>query len=74
MRLIFENGDITRVEADDRPRAVGRRNVPTRWHGGCCDYREVDGCRIPTQAVASWLLEDGPFEYWHGRITAFRMK
>jgi hypothetical protein len=74
VRLIFESGDITRVEADDRPRAVGRRTVPTRWYGRCCDYRQVDGCRIPTQAVVSWLLEDGPFEYWRGRVTRFRMK
>jgi hypothetical protein len=74
VRLIFENGDITRVEADDRPRAVGRRSVPTRWQGCCHDYREIDGCRIPTQAVVSWLLGDGPFEYWRGRVTAFGMK
>jgi hypothetical protein len=74
VRLIFENGDITRIEADDRPRAVGRRLVPTRWEGGCWDYRQMDGCRIPTRAAASWLLEDGPFEYWRGRVTEFRMK
>jgi hypothetical protein len=74
VRLIFENGDITRVEADDRPRMVGCRIVPTRWEGRCCDYRQMNGCRIPTRAVASWLLEDGPFEYWRGRVTAFRMK
>ena len=74
VRLIFENGDITYVEADDRPRAAGRHIVPTRWQGRCCDYREVNGCRIPTRAVASWLLEDAPFEYWRGRITAFRMR
>jgi hypothetical protein len=74
VRLIFENGDITRVEADDRPRAIGRRTVPTRWQGRCCDYREVHGCRIPSWAVVSWFLEDGPFEYWRGGVTAFRMK
>jgi hypothetical protein len=74
VRLIFENGDITHVEADDRPRAVGRRIVPTRWQGRCRDYREVCGCRIPTRAVVSWLLKDGPFEYWRGRITALGMK
>jgi len=74
VRLIFENGDIARVEADDRPGAVGRRIVPTRWQGRCCDYREVDGCRIPTRAAASWLLENGPFEYWRSRVTAFGMQ
>jgi hypothetical protein len=74
VRLIFENGDITRIEADDRPRMIGRRIVPTRWQGRCCDYREMNGCRIPTRAVVSWLLEDRPFEYWRGRVTAFQMK
>jgi len=36
VRLLLENGDITRVEADDRPCAVGRRIVPTRWQRRCC--------------------------------------
>jgi hypothetical protein len=74
VRLIFEDGDITRVEADDRPRMVGRRIVPTRWQGRCFDYREVNGCRIPTRAVVSWLLENGPLEYWRGTVTAFRLE
>ena len=74
VRLIFENGDITRVEADDRPRTVGSCTVPTRWEGRCCDYRELDRCRIPTRAVASWLLEGGAFEYWRGQVTEFRVK
>jgi hypothetical protein len=73
VRLIFEDGDVTRIEADDRPRAVGRRLVPTRWEGRCYDYRQMDGRRIPTRATVSWLLEDGAFEYWRGRVTEFRM-
>lgn len=72
VRLIFENGDISWVEADDRPRAAGCRIVPTSWQP--CDYREMSGCRIPTREVVSWLLDAGPFEYWRGRVTAFRMK
>jgi hypothetical protein len=74
VRLIFENGDITRIEADDRPRMVGRSIVPTRWQVRCCDYREMNGCRIPTSAVVSWMLEDGSFEYWRGCLAAFGMK
>jgi hypothetical protein len=74
VRLIFRNGDIACIEADDRPRAVGRHIVSTRWEGRCWDYRQMDGCRIPTKAAVSWLLEDGPFEYWRGRVTAFRIK
>lgn len=74
VRLVFENGDITRIEADDRPRAVHGRTILTRWHGRCFDYREMDGRRIPTRAVVSWLLEEGPFDYWRGRVTAVRME
>ena len=74
VRLIFENGDIARMEADDRPRMVGHRIVPTRWQGHCCGYREMKGCRIPTRTAVSWLLQDGPFEYWRGRVTAFGIK
>jgi hypothetical protein len=74
VRLVFENGDITRIEADDRPRAVHGRTIPTRWHGRCFDYREMDRCGIPTRAVVSWLLEEGPFDYWRGMVTAARME
>ena len=31
----------------------------------------MNGCRIPIRAAATWLSEDGPFEYWRGTITAF---
>jgi uncharacterized protein DUF6544 len=72
--LIFEDGDVTRIEAHDRPRAAGRRFVPTRWEGRCSAYRKIGGCRIPTRAAVSWLLQDGPFEYWRGSVTAFGMK
>jgi hypothetical protein len=26
------------------------------------------------QAAVSWLLEDGPFEYWRSKVTAFQRK
>lgn len=74
MRFVFENGDIVRVEADDRPRAAGRRIVPTRWQACCGDYREMGGCRIPTRAAVSWLLDGNLFEYWHGKLTAYRVE
>jgi hypothetical protein len=56
VRLIFENGDIARMEADDRPRMVGHRIVPTRWQGHCCDYREMiskPSCCMP-RGSALW--------------------
>jgi Family of unknown function (DUF6920) len=74
VKLVFDNGEITRMEADDRPRAIGRRIVATRWQELCRGYREIAGCRIPTEAAVSWFLDDGPFEYWRGKITASGMK
>jgi hypothetical protein len=72
--LVFENGDIVRIEADDRPRAVGGRMVPTRWRGRFFDYHEMDGCRIPIRGVVSWLSDDGSFDCWRGKVTAFTMR
>jgi hypothetical protein len=74
VRLVFENGDIVRIEADDRPRAVGGRMVPTRWRGRFFDYHEMDGCRIPIRGVVSWLSDDGSFDCWRGKVTAFTMR
>ncbi|HJU16554.1 MAG TPA: DUF6544 family protein [Stellaceae bacterium] len=71
VRLSFENGDLARIEADDRPRAVGGVTIPTGWRGRFFDYREIGGCRIPTRAEASWLLDEGPFACWRGTVTAF---
>jgi hypothetical protein len=74
VRLIFENGDVARIEADDRPRVAGHSIVPTRWQGCCGDYREFEGCRIPTRAAVSWSLDHSPFEYWRGRVTAYGLR
>ena len=73
VRLIFENGDVVRADAEDRPRLVGGRTIPTRWGAQCFDYREIDGCRVPTRAVVSWFLESGPFDYFRGSLTAWRL-
>jgi hypothetical protein len=50
VRLVFEHGDIVRIEADDRPRIVSGRLVPTPWGGRYLDYGEVNGWRTPTRA------------------------
>jgi hypothetical protein len=74
VRLLFEAGDITGIEADDRPRAAAGRTIPTPWRGRFFDYRTIGGCRIPTRAVVGWLLDDGPFDCWRGTITNYEMR
>jgi hypothetical protein len=69
--LIFEYGDLSRVEADDRPHSVAGRIVPSRWLGRFFDYAQTEAGYLPRRAEASWLLPDGPFAYWRGELTAY---
>jgi hypothetical protein len=61
VRLIFEDGDIARIEADDRPRMAGRRIVPTRWEGCCGDYREVEGLPHTDPGGGELVVGQRPF-------------
>jgi hypothetical protein len=74
VRLAFHAGDITGIEADDRPRTEGNRTVPRRWTGRFFDYRTMNGCRIPVRADVSWVLPDGVFQCWQGEITALETR
>lgn len=74
VRLRFENGDVVRVEAGNRPRMLGRRLVPTPWAGCFYDYRDWNGWRIPMRAEAGWMLDAGMFVYWRGEITDYRSR
>ncbi len=64
-----QDGDIIRSSAPDRPRLVGDQEIETPWFGTFSDYKVLEGYRIPTWGEVSWLLEDGPYCYWRGRIT-----
>ena len=54
-----------------RPRAEGKSTVETKWSGSFGDYRSFGRTRVPTSAEVAWLLPEGSFTYWRGRITAF---
>ena len=54
-----------------RPRAEGKSTVETKWSGSFGDYRSFGRLRVPTSAEVAWLLPEGPFTYWRGRVTAF---
>ena len=71
VRLVFQDGDIIGIEADDRPRMVGTHAIPTPWRGRFLDHREVDGWRIPTRAEVSWILDGQSVTVWRGEVTAY---
>jgi hypothetical protein len=54
-----------------RPRAEGKRIVDTQWTGSFGDYRRFGRVRVPASAEVAWILPEGPFAYWRGRITGF---
>ena len=84
LRLTFDDGRTrasVELEADRegrvvggsaiRPRAEGKSTVETKWSGSFGDYRGFGRIRVPTSAEVAWLLPDGPFTYWRGRVTEF---
>jgi hypothetical protein len=64
-------GDIVGTSTDARPRMVGKQVVDTPWSGLFGEYREFNGVRLPTTGEVSWLLADGPFTYFRGRVTGW---
>jgi hypothetical protein len=73
LRFYFdENGDIVRSEADDRPMAGdGGRTLPTPWHGIFAEYKQFGQYRIPSYGEVGWMLDDGLFTYWRGRLVSY---
>lgn len=64
-------GDIVGMSTDARPRMVGKQVVDTPWSGVFGEYRQFNGVRLPTTGEVSWLLPDGPFAYFRGRVTGW---
>lgn len=70
--LVFEfdgEGKLLRMEGERYRDLGGGTSELARWQGECADYREFDGLRVPTSARVSWLLKDGPFEYFRIQVT-----
>jgi Family of unknown function (DUF6920) len=65
-------GEVLEVFVPDRPREVDGGYVPTPWSGRFCSYHEMDGMRIPREALVQWHLPGGEQPYWRGRITDAR--
>jgi hypothetical protein len=54
-----------------RPRLVGKTSVKTFWRGAFGEWRRFGRVRIPTAGEVAWILPEGPFTYWRGRIISF---
>jgi hypothetical protein len=64
------NGEISRVDGE-RYRDDAGRGVLTRWEGRFSRYERINGMMIPTEGEVAWLLADGRYPYWRGRVMEF---
>lgn len=60
--LVQEASALSRVYITKQ----GRGHCP--WRGRFWDYQTVDGRRLPIQAEVAWLLDEGEFVYWRGKL------
>lgn len=67
-----EKGEITKVVTNEKYREVDGEYRLDQWTGYFSDYREFEGIRIPTRAVAVWNLGNGDFEYAKLQVTDIR--
>ena len=44
--------------------------VEVPWRYAFSDYRDFNGIRMPSRAVATYEKAEGPWEYWRGSITS----
>lgn len=60
-------GEITRIAAM-RQRDVNGVDVPTPFEGVYGAYERREGMMVPSTAEVAWLLPEGRFAYWRGRV------
>ncbi|MCA1958041.1 MAG: hypothetical protein LDL14_05875 [Nitrospira sp.] len=64
-----DSGVIETVRVEARGRTVGKKVIPTPWHGRFWNYQERGGMQVPLEGEVAWLLPEGAKPYWRGRIT-----
>lgn len=62
------DGDVCRVTADSRPRAVGGSLIETPWCAEYSRYRTIGGRRIPSYGRVAWVIDGQEQVYWRGHI------
>jgi len=66
------DGLINSIHAAARPRTVGGAVVSAPWSARAWGHDWRDGMRIPLEAEVAWLLPEGAYPYWRGRIASIK--
>jgi hypothetical protein len=64
-----EDGCVEKVRADARYRTVGDKLEAAPWEGRFWNYQSRSGMRVPLEGEVSWMLPNGAWPYWRGRLT-----
>jgi hypothetical protein len=67
------NGDIIRASSE-RYYDVPDGFVKVPWHYEFSDHKDFAGVRMPETAVATYEKQEGPWEYWRGKITSVKVE
>lgn len=65
------DGLIERLRAEARYRTLGDKLVAAPWEGRFWNYASREGMMVPLEGEVIWMLRDGPWPYWRGRVTRF---
>ncbi len=63
-----ENGAIVGAYTPQRYREVAGAFVPTPWRCSYGNYTRVDRMRVPMEGAVEWVLPEGRWPCWRGRI------
>jgi hypothetical protein len=65
---VDDRGRVRGVNAESRPRQVGRAVIPTPWGGRFGEYRDYGGMQMPASAEVFWAPPEGELVYFRGEI------
>lgn len=71
---VTDQGDIVRAYSPVRPYDVPGGFAESPWYYNFSDHREISAVRVPTAAIATYDKEEGPWQYFRGRITSIAFR
>lgn len=71
---INDQGDVIRASTPSRPYDLPEGYAEAPWYYEFSDHREFSGEWIPAEAVARFEKEQGPYEYFRGRIRSSKFE
>ena len=69
-----DDGLVSNVEAEDRPRKENGHFVERPWRGRFTAYEQRQGRLVPSRGEVGWMLDGAFFEAWFGELKEWRLQ